>query len=333
MNKPNGIFVISLDFELYWGVRDRKTLESYKENLLGVRSVIPRLLELFEEYSIHATWATVGFLFFENRDELLRGLPVKKPAYVNSKLCPYEEIHQIGWNEEEDPFHYAPSWIRLISSFPYQEIGSHTFSHYYCLEQGQDIEAFKDDLSAAIKAAGNYSLELKSLVFPRNQFNGEYLSVCKEMGIKAYRGNENSWIYRPRSREEESLLRRVLRFIDAYVNISGHNSYSMGTLGSTLPCNIPSSRFLRPYSHRLKVLEPLRLRRILSDLTYAARRRWIYHLWWHPHNFGIHLEENLSFLRKILDHFLSLKEAYGMESLNMGELAQRRLDDSLAYEN
>jgi peptidoglycan/xylan/chitin deacetylase (PgdA/CDA1 family) len=333
MKKQRGIFVISLDFELYWGIRDRRTLESYKENLLGVRFVIPRLLELFEKYKIHATWAVVGFLFFENLDELIKGLPAKKPTYVNSKLSPYQDIPYIGRNAEEDPFHYAPSWIKLIASFPHQEIGSHTFSHYYCLEKGQDKETFRDDLSAALKAAGNYKLKLKSLVFPRNQFNREYLSVCKEMGIKAYRGNESSWLYQPRSRHEESLLRRGLRFIDAYVNISGHNAYSIDKLGSTSPYNIPSSRFLRPYSPRLKVLEPLRLRRILSDLTYAARKGLIYHLWWHPHNFGIHLEENLSFLRKILNHFLNLKEAYGMESLNMGELAQRRLIGSIAHEN
>jgi hypothetical protein len=61
----------------------------------------------------------------------------------------------------------------------------------------------------------------------------------------------------------------------------------------------------------------------MSDLTYAARRRLIYHLYFHPHNFGVNLEENMSTFRGILNHFSVLRETYGMESLNMGELAQR----------
>lgn len=323
MTRQKGILIISLDFELYWGVRNKKTLESCKENLLGVRSVVPLLLKLFNEYKIHATWATIGFLFFETQDELIKGLPIQKPNYVNSKLSPYNHINNIGSNEKEDPFHYAPSLIKMITSFPYQEIGSHTLSHYYCLERGQNIDTFRDDLEAVVKAAKRYNLNIGSLAFPRNQFNNEYISICRKMGIKAYRGNESSWIYRARNEENESLLRRGLRLIDACFNISGHNSYSIDRIARDFPFNIPSSRFLRPYSNRLKILGLLRLRRILSDLTYAAKKGLIYHLWWHPHNFGVNIDKNMTFLKKILDYYSNLREIYGMESLNMGELSHR----------
>ncbi len=181
MTKRKGIFVISLDFELYWGVRERKRLEDYKDHLLGVRSVVPLLLQLFNRYKIHATWATVGLLFFETRDELISGLPGKMPNYLNKKLSPYRDLKSIGCNEQQDPFHYAPSLIRMISSFPGQEIGTHTFSHYYCLERGQDADTFRADLEAAREAARKYGLTLESLVFPRNQYSPESLSVCKEM--------------------------------------------------------------------------------------------------------------------------------------------------------
>ena len=36
-NRP-GSFVISLDFELYWGVRDTVDLDSYRASLLGARA-------------------------------------------------------------------------------------------------------------------------------------------------------------------------------------------------------------------------------------------------------------------------------------------------------
>lgn len=34
-----GAFVISLDFELMWGVRDKRTIADYGRNILGVRRV------------------------------------------------------------------------------------------------------------------------------------------------------------------------------------------------------------------------------------------------------------------------------------------------------
>ena len=71
-----GTLIASLDFELYWGVRDVKTVAQYRENLLGVRRAIPALLAFFADYGIHATWATVGFLFFASRVELLAGAPI-----------------------------------------------------------------------------------------------------------------------------------------------------------------------------------------------------------------------------------------------------------------
>lgn len=48
---------------------------------------------------------------------------------------------------------------------------------------------------------------------------------------------------------------------------------------------------LRPYSAALKSLEPLKLKRITSELDCAAQEGLIYHLWWHPHNFGVNLEK------------------------------------------
>jgi hypothetical protein len=37
-----GALVISLDFELHWGVRDKRSVASYRENLLGARRAVRR---------------------------------------------------------------------------------------------------------------------------------------------------------------------------------------------------------------------------------------------------------------------------------------------------
>jgi len=325
MAQGAGALVISLDFELYWGVRDKKTIESYRENLLGERQAVPGMLNLFRNYGVHATWATVGFLFFRTREELKKNIPTELPQYHRRGLSPYECLNQIGEGEEDDLFHYAPSMIELIQSYPHQEIGTHTFSHYYCLEPGQDRNTFREDLKAAVKTAENlYKIPIRSLVFPRNQFNEDYLQVCRDLGIHAYRGNQRSWVYKPVNGEEENLSRRAIRLLDNYFNLTGHHAHSWKTRASA-PMDIPASRFLRPYSRKWRLFEPLRLSRILEGLDYAAKHDKIFHLWWHPHNFGKNLSENLDFLENILRHFSRLKKENGMRSLNMGEVSQEMM--------
>ena len=161
------------------------------------------------------------------------------------------------------------------------------------------------------------------MVFPRNQYNDEYLKVCAELGIICCRGNERSWIYKALSQKKENLFRRAVRLMDAYMNLSGHNCYSDEYLKRKYPINIPSSRFLRPYTKRLKALEMLRLKRIKTGMTYAAKNNYTYHLWWHPHNFGINQDENFAFLEKILLHYQHLNKKYSFTSLNMSELSKR----------
>jgi len=134
-----GALVISLDFELDWGVRDTLSLNGgYRENLLGAREVVPKLLALFDRYEIAATWATVGFLFASSREGLLAASPAVKPQYHDVRLDPYRA--EIGDDEQSDPLHYAASLVELIAAQPRQELATHTFSHYYCLEPGQTKE-------------------------------------------------------------------------------------------------------------------------------------------------------------------------------------------------
>lgn len=318
----NGKFVVSLDFELMWGVRDKRTKETYGDNILNVQKVIPRLLQVFQKHGIKATFSTVGFLFFETKKELLQNVPLVQPAYTDANLSPYNGYFEsLGEDFRNDKYNFAPDLIQEILKYPEQEIGTHTFSHYYCLEPGQTVEAFKEDLIAAIKIAKKQNITLTSLVFPRNQFNEKYLQVCKELGINIYRGNELSWLYTAKPGEKESLFRRALRLIDAYVNISGNNCYSDEFLAQSMPVNIPSSRFLRPFSKKLKIFEGLRLNRIKNGMTYAAKHNLTYHLWWHPHNFGDNVEENFLFLDQVLNHYSYLNQKFEFSSTTMTSLA------------
>ena len=73
--------VISLDFELFWGVTDSKTIENYGANVEGVWQSVPGILKLFKEYGIHATWATVGMLMCKDYKQWCDLRPSVMPTY------------------------------------------------------------------------------------------------------------------------------------------------------------------------------------------------------------------------------------------------------------
>ncbi|MCX6319787.1 MAG: polysaccharide deacetylase family protein [Bacteroidetes bacterium] len=317
----NGKFIISLDFELFWGVRDKRTIENYGANILGVQKAIPAMLQLFEKYNTRVTFSTVGLLFAANRDELLQYCPAVRPEYTDTKLSPYPDLATIGFNEEDDPWHFGYSLLKQIQLHPEHEIGTHTFCHYYCLEPGQTATAFLHDLQAAKNIAAKMGIQVRSLVFPRNQFNEEYLAVCREAGIESYRGNPTSWLYAGRNKNDESLFRRMLRIIDTYINLTGHHCYEEKAMRASPVMNIPGSRFLRPYSRKLSFLDGLRLRRIKQAMKHAAKNKLMYHLWWHPHNFGANLAENIAFLDKVLQYYTELNKQYGFTSITMSGLS------------
>ena len=118
-------------------------------------------------------------------------------------------------------------------------------------------------------------------------------------------------------------MRRAVRLADAYLPLAGPMAYRPVNVPDAPVANVPASRYLRPWSPRLRPLERLRLHRITADLEHAARHGLTFHLWWHPHDFGVHLAENLALLRGILRCFIGLRETHGMESLTMAEAAAR----------
>lgn len=321
-----GHFVISLDFELNWGVHDTLPLSSYGENIKGVQTVIPRLLDLFGQYDIRATFGIVGFLFLPNKQALLAHVPARTPGYTNPKLSPYGAyLDKVGNGFPEDPYHFSPHLVDAILQQPQHEVGTHTYCHYYCLEPGQTAAEFEADLEMAIRVAADRGVAITSLIFPRNQYNEEYLQICRKHGILTIRGNEKHWIYEADNAAGQTKVRRSLRLLDSYFPISGNHAFDAAGAAADLPLNIPASAFLRPFMPKLAFLEGRRLKRIQNSMTQAAKNGLTYHLWWHPHNFGVHQNENFGFLERILQHYRSLNQAHGFRSITMSDLARQVL--------
>ena len=313
-----GKLIVSLDFELFWGMLDQCALEAYRDNVLGGRTAIPRMLNLFEKYGIHATWATVGFLFAENYQELKTYFPEQLPSYVQKNLSPYGWFETIGKDEDTAPCFYGASLVKLVSQTPGQEIGSHTFCHYYCREQGQTVEQFAADMAAAKKIAADHGYDVTSVILPRNQCEPEYTRVFRELGFTAYRDEENDWIH---EKIRIRPLLRILRLADVYFPLTGQGGYQPRKEDGIW--NLVGSRMYKPIFRSLRFLEKAKLHRIKAQMCHAAKHNLTFHLWWHPHNVGIMTDAHMAQLEEILGYYQELKERYGMESLNMREMSIR----------
>lgn len=320
MNK--GCLVISLDYELLWGMLDIPNMEAYgQNNVINVQLVIDRMLALFEKYQVKATFCTVGMLMCKDVNEVMSFAPKVYPAYDNDKLQPYgkclEKVRRANQN-----LYFAPNSITKLLSNPYVEVGTHTFCHYYCWEKGQTIDQFEEDIKAAIRVAEAKGFSLKSIIFPRNNVSKDYLQVCAKHGITTYRGNATKFFSKPKSRLFR-LKNRICRLLDSYVPIGGTSSFRYEQLipEDGLPVNVPASRFFRPYSKYSSFLEPLRIRRIKNEIQYAAKHGEMYHLWWHPHNFGANMEKNMRNMELVLSYYAECHKKYGMKSYKMNELS------------
>lgn len=320
-----GAFVISLDFELMWGVSDKRTIESYGANIRNVRPALISLLNLMEHYGIRASVASVGMLWGNSLEQLssCEYTPKERPSYTDPKYSNYEYLSHICVTKEEYCIYY--SGIDLLKEIHKrgQDIECHTYSHYYCLERGQTIEQFDADLKL-FKQINNLN-KAEAIIFPRNQYASEHLRVCRQNGINIFRGNELDRFHAASSQEKRSRWNRLIRFLDNYINITGHHCYD--------PCkeegllNIRASRFFRPPT-RFRFMENLKMRRIKNAMKHAAKFQTVYHLWWHPHNMGGDPLAFLLQLEEVFKHYQDLSQKYGMKSMSMRDVYKTYCDEA-----
>ncbi|MHA7131838.1 polysaccharide deacetylase family protein [Algoriphagus namhaensis] len=318
-----GIFTISLDFELLWGIFDKVGHRYDPRYFANTRKVIPQMLDLFGQNQIGATWATVGMLFAENEDEWKAYQPEQLPSYRQNELSAYSWAEQYGIRPE---VHFAPELVKQIIETPFQELGSHTFAHYYTLMRGQSPLQFRADLKASQRIAKEkFGVSLQSLVFPRNHVNELYLKICKEEGFLYARGNPKNWYWQ--ETQHEDLSKKLVRSADCFFQVGSKSTYSQEEIQvyPQEPVIIPASRILRPFAPKSPLLNSQRLRRILSEMSDAAQNGSIYHLWWHPHNFGKDPDRAMKELNQIITHYLSLKDQYAMRSMTMASLGEEVL--------
>ena len=292
--------MFSLDTELAWGSTHHGSYGGHEIEFERTRYVIDRLLDMFERYGIHGTWAVVGKLMegsgesFETNGE---------PSHA--------------WRGEGDGHYwYAPDIVNKIRSCSVaQEIGSHNFTHMIMGMPGSTAENFDAELRACREVAGKQDLDLRSFVFPRNEI--QHLDVLKRNGFTSYRGIAPSWTWRVPG----SMGKRAARLADHFLPVAAPVVNAVDNGGVV---NIPASY---SYLHRTGwaryVPIAVRVRKSILTMRKAARSRGIFHLWTHPFNIASDPDGLLGGLEKIFQEYKRLHESGLIRSETMTEIAGR----------
>lgn len=210
-NSEKGGLIISGDFELAWAWRYakayQKPLKVGDEMAARARTNFPKLLQLFDQYNIPITWATVGHLFLKECNKGDHDWMHKIPYFENNNW----RFKKGDWFEHDPysdyssaPHWYAPDLIKQILNSDLQhEIGSHTFTHIDFSDKNCPENVAADETKACIDAMNPYNLKPKSMVFPGGTFGN--IKVLKNYGFEIYRKNIHSELAYP-FRDEYGLL-------------------------------------------------------------------------------------------------------------------------------
>ncbi len=285
VNTHSRALVVSLDFELRWGVypRLRDQPDAYRKHLEGEREAVPGLISVFERAGIRATWAVVGAVGCDGWDEWEARSP-GFPAYRDESLRwsrAYQDLDPSG------RLHFAPDLVRAIQQASGQELASHTFNHIFLLEPGcTDDDVARDALAVNTLFADKFGGAPKSIVFPRNQL--AKLEVLQRAGLESWRDvpGVDYWVPGPNANAPKA---RLARMADSLVRLGNRCA--------------PGAEMRASHFVRFDLPWPLwkaHVRRIVEDAR-RLRDGDALHLWWHPHDLGGNVSQGLERVSELLD--------------------------------
>jgi len=269
-----GIFCISIDTELLWGRIENPT--PFLDDAKKIRLVVKKLLSLFEKYQIPATWAMAG------------------------------EIFNPG-----DPLWHGPDIIKMIKTYPNQEIACHSFSHQIFDEKKISSQAAETEIKKCLKVAR--PLRFRSFVFPKNIIG--HLEILKKYGFTSFRGPEQSWFTKI---PELQKLFQILDFVLLLPPpISSPAKDPSGLINIPGSMYFVSARDLRKY-----IPQKFRLIRAQKGLNKAVKEKKIFHLWFHPIDFARETEKMFLGLEEILKYAAQLKKENKLQIKSMGQITE-----------
>ncbi len=274
MDEMKPVFIISLDCEGKWGLAD--VLNDTSNEYLSNKNLIyayGRLLELFSQYSVKATFAFVGALTFSVAEyEASSDLFADRVYQGKDWLAPfkkqYAEGNVDGW--------LCPELLEMAMSCDH-EIATHGFSHLPFEERAVQLEDIDSELSAIKKWQEMKRVKVNTMVFPRN-IRG-FVSELSELGLVGFR---NKTIVS--NKKLPKLFYSIIRELAPWPKSQSHSHLIQRTGQSML--SIPGGFFFNwrcgPGRFIPKIHTVSRWKKIIDHAMHHGQ---VVHLWTHPHNF------------------------------------------------
>lgn len=285
-----GVLCISIDLELAWGIWDKPDQETFNRIRKLERHIVRRLLAIFSQNEISATWAIVGHLL--------------------------ERRSSAGSSFDEEIW-YAPDLLEDIHNVsPRQEVGSHGFSHKYYNELSKE-EALEDlERSRIIHQA--HGLNWGSFVFPRNFPN--HLDLLTESGIQIYRGKDSGLLIDAGRMMGRKVL-RLMNLADKTLPIQPRTFTPTSKINGLL--ELPGSMLWFSRQGIRRIIHPRNLEaKVALGLRRAAARGEIFSLWFHPSNFYYDTENMLGYFERAMNRAARMRTSGQIEILPMGRLGK-----------
>lgn len=302
-----GTFVISLDAELAWGYH--RYDDDPETRIASGRDGWIRLVDLFDEYQIPATWSVVGHLFHDSCDGTHASHSVPEGWFAKDP----------GGTESEQDAWYGRTLVDAVRAADVShEIGCHSYSHVEFGDADTSAETAAAELRACRRLAEADGIDLDSFTFPRNEVG--HRDVLAAHDFVAYRAPRPAWPFGDTPVARPAKLGRLL---------SGRSTAPVvtPTVDRHGLVAIPASLHLFTFEGAPRLAaRPIRSHPVVDmakrTIDAVAREEGTFHLWLHPHAVGS--RENAERVRAVLEHARSRSDS--LEFRTMSELARETLE-------
>ena len=298
-------FILSLDCEGKWGMADcLKPFHHQAITSANLTKAYRQLLDTLDRHGISATFAFV-MAFALSESERTRFQVLDEEANPDDRwLRHYWDCLKAGLG---DGWH-QPEAFDMVRSSGLHEIASHGFCHRPLADAAIDPPGARCELRLATEAAKLKQIELRTLVFPRNEVGN--LEAVRATGYQGYRAR----LDRRRG--------RAAALLEEYNVWRAPQSVTDVTDGLVV---IPSGRFFNWRFGPRKLVPPaVTVARWRHQLETCARHGGVVHLWLHPHNL-ITGPGTASVLDKVLAHVASLRQQGGIRVMTQVDYCREML--------
>ena len=302
--------IVSLDFELGWGVLDHPAWRQRESDGLyrRMREVLARVHEFLIERECPTTWAAVGSMFVESPDQIpVQHLPESYADSVRAFLRDAEP-------QTRDARDLMERWDRLQG---FTELASHTSTHLYAGFSGVTGAHYRADVAQSIEQLEQYfGTRVRSLVFTRDQadFLHDVLAIQPlhvRLGPSTYRASRPGRVHR--------ILRGVRRFVEA---VPESRVEALPDGASSQSGSMYFNWIGGDFARVKQVQVGQQAKRVLRGLAGGSGA---YHLWLHPFNLAESPALCDRFL-EFLDQAVRLRDAGRTKILTMADFAGSRMN-------